>query len=48
MVQTLDTTDFEIIRTDDGYFRDVCHEQRLLTSGRTTDTSGMSAMSSDC
>lgn len=33
MVKTLDTTDFEIIRTDDGYFRHVCHEQRLLTSG---------------
>ncbi|MNU40330.1 hypothetical protein D3C71_290430 [compost metagenome] len=33
MVQVLDTTDFEIIRTDDGYFRHVCHEQRMLTSG---------------
>lgn len=33
MVQTLDTTNFEIIQTDDGYFRHVCHEQRLLTSG---------------
>lgn len=33
MVQVLDTTDFEIIRTGDGYFRHVCHEQRMLTSG---------------
>ena len=29
----LDTTNFEIIQTPDGYFRHVCHEQRLLTAG---------------
>lgn len=33
MAKVLDTTNFEIIRTEDGYFRHVCHEQRLLTSG---------------
>jgi hypothetical protein len=30
---TLDTTDFEIIQTPDGYYRHVSHELRLLTAG---------------
>lgn len=33
----LDTTDFEIIRTPDGYYRHVCHDQRLLTTGWTSE-----------
>jgi hypothetical protein len=35
---SLDTSNMHLVMTKDGYFRYVCHQQRILTSGFATRT----------